>query len=105
MGDKNLSVLFADDPREWFFKKKVRDYIAWRRVFSYTLPNLGMNGQTRSCGLSLYNFNAVDFPKETNGEKVLYNFYNFCDFVFKWIRDALSEPVIDLFHKKGLLMV
>ena len=68
MGDKNLSVLFVDDPREWFFKKKVRDYIPWRRIFSYTLPNLLMNGQRRSCGLYLYNINTVDFPKETNGE-------------------------------------
>ena len=68
MGDKNLSVLFVDDPREWFFKKKVRDYITWRKIFSYTLPNLLMNGQRRSCGLYLYNINTVDFPKETNGE-------------------------------------
>ena len=64
MGDKNLSILFVDDRREWFFKKEFRDCIYWRRGVSYTFPDLLMNNQTRSNGSSLYTFNAVGFPKE-----------------------------------------
>ena len=93
MGDKNLSILFVDDPREWFCKIEVHDYINWRRDFSYTFPDLHMKDQARSYGSSLYTFNAVR-------KKKLYHFYNLCDIIFKEIRDALSEPVIDLFHDK-----
>ena len=95
MGDKNLSVFFVDDPREWFCKKEVRDCINWRRDFYYTFLDLHMKDHTRSYGSSQYTFNAADFPKEKNGEKILCHFYNLCDIIFK---DALSEPVIDLFH-------
>ena len=103
MGDKNLSILFVDDPREWFCKKEFSDYINWRRDFSYTFPDLHMNNQTRSYGSSLYTFNAVGFPKKKkNREKNLYHLYNLCDMIFKEIRDALSEPVIDLFHDERL---
>ena len=35
-------------------------------------------------------------------ENILYHFYNLCDIIFKEIRDALSEPVIDLFHNERL---
>ena len=52
--------------------------------------------------LSLYTFNAVDFPKEKNEEKILYHFYNLCDIIFKEIRDTLPETVIDLFHDERL---
>ena len=69
MNDKNFSVLFMDDPREWFCKKEARDYINWRRDFSYTFPRFAYDDQTISYGSSLYTFNAVDFPKEKNGEK------------------------------------
>ena len=71
MGDKNLSILFVDDPREWFFKKEFRDCINWRRGFSYTFPDLHMNNQTRSNGSSIYIFNAVGFPKKKGtGKKI-----------------------------------
>ena len=53
MIDKNLSVFFVDDPREWFCKKEVRDYINWRMEFSYTFLDLPMKDQTRSYGSSL----------------------------------------------------
>ena len=62
MGDKNLSVLFVDDRRDWFCKKEVRDYINWRKGFSYTFTDLHMNNQTKSYDSSLDTFNAVDFP-------------------------------------------
>ena len=71
MGDKNLSILFVDDPREWFCKKEFRDCINWRRNFSYTFPDLHMNNQTRSYSSFLYNFNAVGFPKKKRtGKKI-----------------------------------
>ena len=69
MSDKNLTVLFADDPRGWFCKKEVRDYINWHRGFSYTFLDLHMNDQTGSYGSSLYTFNAVHFPEKKNGKK------------------------------------
>ena len=62
-----------------------------------------MKDQARSSGSSLYTFNAVDFPKEKNGEKFLYYFYNLCDIIFKEIRDPLSELVTYLFHNKKRL--
>ena len=88
MSDKNLTVLFADDPRGWFCKKEARDYINWHRDFSYTFLDLHMNDQTGSYGSSLYTFNAVHFPKKKNGKKNLYHFYNLCNIIFKEIRDA-----------------
>ena len=75
MGDKNLSILFVDDLREWFFKKEFRDCINWRRGFSYTFPDLHMNNQTRSNGSSLYIFNAVGFPKKKGTGKKIYITY------------------------------
>ena len=71
MGDKNLSVLFVDDPREWFYKNEVTHYINWHRFFSYTFPDLHINDQTRSYGSSLYTFNAVEFLKEKNRENFI----------------------------------
>ena len=38
------------------------------------------------------------FLKKRTGKKILYHFCNLCDIIFKEIKDALSEPVIDLFH-------
>ena len=70
MGDKNLSVLFVDNRLDWFCNKEVRDYMNWRKGFSYTFTDLHMNNQTKSYGSSLYTFNAVDFHKEKNGEKI-----------------------------------
>ena len=61
-----------------------------------------MDNQTRSYDSSLYTFNTVDFLKGKIGENILYHFYNLCDIIFKEIRDALSEPVIDLFHDERL---
>ena len=61
-----------------------------------------MDNQTRSYDSSLYTFNTVDFLKGKIGENILYHFYNLCDIIFKEIRDALSEPVIDLFHDEKL---
>ena len=74
MGDKNLSVLFVDDPREWFCKNEVSDCINWHRGFSYTFPDLHINDQTRSYGSSLYTFNAVEFLKEKNRKKFCITF-------------------------------
>ena len=75
MGDKNLSILFVDDLREWFFKKEFRDCINWRRGFSYTFPDLHMNNQTRSNGSSICIFNAVGFPKKKGTGKKIYITY------------------------------
>ena len=37
-----------------------------------------------------------------NGKKNLYHFYNLCDIIFKEIRDALLESIIDLSHEERL---
>ena len=102
MGDKNLSVFFVDDPREWFCKKEVRDCINWRRDFYYTFLDLHMKDHTRSYGSSLYTFNAADFPKEKNGEKFCVTFIISAISYSKMLYQSL---LLIFFTTKGLVMV
>ena len=66
-----------------------------------TFHELHLNVEIRRYGSGLYSFNAVDFPKEKKGEKILYHFYNLCDMISGTVRCPLSEPSIDLFFNES----
>ena len=98
MGDKNLSILFVDDPREWFCKIEVHDYINWRRDFSYTFPDLHMKDQARSYGSSLYTFNAVR-------KKNCITFITSAISYLKKLEMLYQSLLLIFFTTKGLAMV